>query len=303
MKNKKVVGAVLGVLMVGAIIVGITKGRQAPSVDSAMTPANEIMYTTNGKPPEDENSDPDTPDSEGKLVMTDVEQPDPDQKTYTVTFYNEDGDIVDQQQVVEGESAIPADSGYSSTIGVDLPKAVADASEAPVVTPTVQKPTLTKEGNKFVEWDKPLDNIREDTEVHPVTEEIEKDGTEVYSDAVYVKQGENTAFSLELGSNSEIAVLQLIIKTDSSKLVYLGCQNLDSGVRVAQTEDEVRISFMSNVNVDGTLYLGDLVYAATGNKGTDAEIEVIVDKAVRIDDNEELVNTDVTVSNGIVHIY
>lgn len=303
MKNKRIMGAALGVCLLGVIIAAYAMNQKSSSSQSDKNTPDKLTHTTNGEEPDNEYSNPETPDTGTGLTMTDVDLTESDDNAYTVTFYNEDGDIVDQQRVPEGGSARPAGNGYSDAIGRDLPKSVADPSEAPVTTPSVQKPALTREDNRFVGWDTKLDNITCDTEVRPVTEKKETDGTEVYGDAVYVKQGENTAFSLELGSNAAIAVLQLIVKTDTSKLVYQGCQNLDTGVRVAQKEDEIRISFLSNTNIDGSLYLGDLVFAAIGDAGTDAEILVEVDKAVRVDENEELVNTDVSVANGIVHIY
>ena len=223
---------------------------------------------------------------------------------YTVTFYDVNGIIVDQQIVKEGESAVPVNGPYANIIADELTLQSDDEASAKA-EPDYPKSDLTKEGEQFAGWDEPLDNITHDVDVHPIVEDISEKENVIFGDAVYVKQGDDVAYTIELGSQTEIAALELIIHYDSDELSYRGCQNLDSGVQTnaLSSSNEIRISYLSAENTEGALYLGDFVFNAVGEKNTASTLDITVNLAEKINDNGDIVDAQCEVSEGTIYIY
>lgn len=194
---------------------------------------------------------------------------------YTVAFFDSAGYLLKEEQVEEHKSA-----------------------EAPE--------NFVPDADKlFIGWDKDFSYIFSNINVRPNYLDISSDKNYVYANAVYAKPESKVSVRVKIGGQVNLAALQMYIDYDEDYLEYIEANNLDAGVMINKENQKprLRLAFLSDDNVTGSVDFVELVFRVKGQPGDKAVIMYDIEKAAMINSNNEIVTADYTVKDTVVHIY
>lgn len=196
-------------------------------------------------------------------------------KKYTVAFFDSAGYLLKEAQVEEHK-------------GVEPPE------------------NFVPDDNKiFIGWDKDFSFIFSNVNIRPNYLDISADKNYVYANAVYAKPETEVSVRVKVGGQVNLAALQMYISYDESLLEYVEAVNLDAGVMINKEEDNsrIRLAFLADDNVTGSVEFVDLVFRIKGKSGDKAVIMYDIEKAAMISKDNEIVTADYTVKDTVIHIY
>lgn len=194
---------------------------------------------------------------------------------YTVAFFDSAGYLLKEEQVEEHKGAEPPENF------------VPDADKL------------------FIGWDKDFSYIFSNINVRPNYLDISSNKNYVYANAVYAKPGDEISVKVKVGGQVNLAALQMYINYDENYLEYVEAVNLDAGVMINKEEENprLRLAFLSDDNVTGSVDFVDLVFRVKGNPGDKAVIIYDIEKAATIGKDNEITTADYTVKDTVIHIY
>lgn len=194
---------------------------------------------------------------------------------YTVAFFDSAGYLLKEEQVEMHKSAEPP------------------------------KNFVPDEDKLFVGWDKDFSYIFSNLNVRPNYLDISADKNYVYANAVYAKPETQVRVKVKIGGQVNFAALQMYIDYDENLLEYVEANNLDAGVMINKENENprLRLAFLSDNNVTGSVDFVELVFNVKGNPGDKAVIMYDIEKAAMISNDDEIVVADYTVKDTVVHIY
>lgn len=194
---------------------------------------------------------------------------------YTVAFFDSAGYLLKEEQVEEHKSAEP-------------PK------------------NFVPEADKlFIGWDKDFSYIFSNINVRPNYLDISSDKNYVYANTVYAKPEAEVSVRVKIGGQVNLAALQMYIDYDEDLLEYVEVKNLDAGVMINKEDEKprLRLAFLSDDNVTGSVDFVELVFRVKGQSGDKAVIMYDIEKAAMINNNNDIVSADYTVKDTVIHIY
>lgn len=194
---------------------------------------------------------------------------------YTVAFFDSAGYLLKEEQVEEHKSAEPPENF------------VPDADKL------------------FIGWDKDFSYIFSNINIRPNYLDISSDKNYVYANAVYAKPGDEISIKVKVGGQVNLAALQMYINYDENYLEYVEAVNLDAGVMINKEKENsrLRLAFLSDDNVTGSVDFVDLAFRVKGNPGDKAVIMYDIEKAAMIGKDNEITTADYTVKDTVIHIY
>lgn len=172
----------------------------------------------------------------------------PDMPIYTVTFLDDRGEILEQQQVPEGGFAVPP------------------AKESP------------NNGMVFRGWSQKLYDINRSTEVTPVYQDLRNEKNAFYIDSQCAQLGEEVTTDLWLCGNVCLSSIQLSLEYDPNVLLDLKCDTAGSPFTVVSTEPGAVI-----LRLDETQNLTGLITVASICFSINPESDTIAKTRIRID--------------------
>lgn len=196
-------------------------------------------------------------------------------KKYTVAFFDSSGYLLKEEQVEKHESAEPPEDF------------VPDADKL------------------FLGWDKDFSYVFSNLNIRPNYLDISADKNYVYANAVYAKPKTQVKVKVKIGGQVNIAAMQMYIDYDESLLEYVDANNLDSGVMINKEDGNprLRLAFLSDDNVTGSVDFVELVFNVKGNPGDKAVIMYNIEKAAMISNDDDIVVADYTVKDTVIHIH
>lgn len=139
---------------------------------------------------------------------------------HNVKFYNYQNELIAEYKVKDGKSVF-----FDKTL-VPIENAV------------------------FKGWDKNLSAITEDTEVHPIYQNVDKDANAFYIDTYYVNGGDDLWIDLKIGGIIDAKTAKIGIAYDSEVLTYLESSQSEYLFSPVETQDEYLIFYFDFTNKD-----------------------------------------------------
>lgn len=194
---------------------------------------------------------------------------------YTVAFFDSAGYLLKEEKVEEHKGAEPPENF------------VPDADKL------------------FVGWDKDFSYIFSNINVRPNYLDVSSDKNYVYANAVYAKPESEVSVRVKIGGQVNLAALQMYVDYDEDLLEYVEAKNLDAGVMINKEDEKsrLRLAFLSDNNVTGSVDFVELVFRVKGQPGDKAVIMYDIEKAAMINNNNDIVTADYTVKDTVIHIY
>lgn len=164
---------------------------------------------------------------------------------------------------------------------------------------------IPDEDKIFMGWDKDFSFIFSNINVRPNYLDISGDKNYVYANTVYAKPGAEVSVKVKIGGQVNLAAMQMYIDYDETLLEYVEAVNLDAGVMINKEEKNprIRMAFLSDDNVTGSVDFVELVFRVKGTSGDKAVIMYDIEKAAMISNDNEIITADYTVKDTVVHIY
>ena len=157
----------------------------------------------------------------------------------------------------------------------------------------------------FIGWDKDFSYIFSNINIRPNYLDISSNKNYVYANAVYAKPETEVSVRVKIGGQVNLAALQMYIDYDENLLEYVEAKNLDAGVMINKEDENsrLRLAFLSDDNVTGSVEFVDLVFRVKGQAGDKAVIMYDIEKAAMISNYDEIITADYTVKDTVIHIY
>ena len=193
---------------------------------------------------------------------------------YNVAFFDSAGYLLKEEQVEEHKGAEPPENF------------IPDADKL------------------FVGWDKDFSYIFSNINIRPNYLDISSDKNYVYANAVYAKPETEVSVRVKIGGQVNLAALQMHINYDEAYLEFVEAKNLDSGVMINKEDQKprFRLAFLSDDNVTGSVDFVELVFRVKGQSGDKAVITYDIEKSAMINNTGEIVTSDYTVKDTVIHI-
>lgn len=237
------------------------------------------VWCSIGKNPDtygtDDTATSSTPTNGEQLGDGDTSKNDGNETKYTVAFFDSAGYLLKEEQVEEHKGAEPPENF------------IPDADKL------------------FVGWDKDFSYIFSNIYIRPNYLDISSDKNYVYANAVYAKPESEISVKVKIGGQVNLAALQMYIDYDKNLLEYVEAKNLDTGVMINKEDENprIRLAFLSDDNVTGSVDFVELVFRVKGQSGDKAVIMYNIEKAAMINSNNDIVTADYTVKDTVIHIY
>ena len=202
---------------------------------------------------------------------TDTNEPKPN---YTVTFLNDDKSIFKQVTVVSGEAP---------------------------VSPGV--PTMLQ-GYLFDGWDADLSSITKDMTVLPLSEKISNDKTVIALSDGYGVTGNSVSVPITLCGKVNVCCFEIKITYDKSLLQFIEFSNEDSGITVNCDSENgiIYLNYISTQNTTGQVDLCDATFKLIATNDVQIPLNITVDIAVKITENDSYEKVDCDVRNGEIDL-
>ncbi len=155
--------------------------------------------------------------------------PDENLKTFTVNFYDENGNVLESKSVKEGKSALP--------------------------------PDYSKEDYIFKGWNGLLFSIASDIDVYPNIEPLAEDKNIIFADAVYTQNGQPLTVSAKLSGEVNCCDFVIEASYDSELLSFKEIRNAINGLTAEDKKDEgmVILKYSGETISEQTL-ISDMVF-------------------------------------------
>lgn len=194
-------------------------------------------------------------------------------QTHRVTFFREDGSILEEKTVAHGESVMP-----------------------PVLT-------SGKDAVVFRGWTINLSSITRDTEARPLFQDLTNEKNVFYMDTRYEESGQDIMVELKLGGRVNLSGIKLTLTYDPEVLKLLESESALDGVEVSKTEDGIlEIIIDSEENLTEPTQVLCMKYHVEDVDFILAYLDVSMKEPRRMDGGA-MVGTDSTAVNGKIYIY
>lgn len=150
----------------------------------------------------------------------------------------------------------------------------------------------------FRGWDKAINNIICDTEVHPLLYNIE-DNNLFYFDSEYVKEGKTFLIDLILAGNVEISKCKLTMEYDEEVMEYKSCENSEFIKLEQESPGKLIIHFSSDENLKEKTELTQLKFYAKKKNVEYSQITLSASDVMLLSNGKEVYGECATINNNI----
>ena len=187
---------------------------------------------------------------------------------YTVAFAYQSGEVIETKQVKEGRGVHPPEF------------------DAPGV---------------FQGWSKPINNITEDTEVHPLYYSIADENLFCF-DSVYVKEGEEFTVKLMLTGEVNISSAELTLQYDTDVMEFVKSNDKDHCALSDKGDGNLILQLSSDAPLTEKTLLSEIRFKALKKDVYSSQIDLICKNAKLKQSGVDVPATVSTLNNKIYYL-
>ena len=193
-------------------------------------------------------------------------------RSFTVTFYSDDGSILKIESVLRHQSATPP------------------------VEPEISY------GNVFVKWDAEFSDVTADIDVHPVVREVKAEKNAFVLSGAYGQKETDVIVPLQLCGEVLVSGFDIRIKYDPDALELLSVFNVDGGV--VYNDSEAGVVILNYVSVENTTADVDICKFKFRVRAQSGEFPItasVVD--ICASEGDDIYKTDFVTVDSSVYVY
>lgn len=188
---------------------------------------------------------------------------------YTVTFAEQNGNVIDTRQVKEGAGTFP---------------------------PTYETDAI------FRGWSAGFNQVQSDIEVHPMLYAITNEENLFYFDSVYVQEGEQFHLDLRLGGNVCISNAELSLEYDDEVMEFVEASDTAIST-ITKTEDgKLLVKLDSSEQLKDPLLLSTLTFTAKQKDVYSTEVSLNCIQGFLANGSKEVPATVTTLNNNVYYL-
>lgn len=186
-------------------------------------------------------------------------------KSYTVSFYSSDGSLIEKKEVKHGKGVLPPRIDFHGV---------------------------------FRGWDRQINSVTGDLEVHPIFYPINEDNLFFFNSA-YVLEGEEFELPINLAGNVNVSSGELILEYDSRVLKYKGNEKSDIYKVRKKKTGKLLIKFESDGVIKEAAELAKLKFKAKEKDVYATEMVLSSKNIVVVSGDEKTPADNSTINNKI----
>ena len=194
-------------------------------------------------------------------------------KKYTVDFYNENGVVIKQEEVLYGKNATAPKLNYDSSKYV------------------------------FIGWDKTFSNVTENISIHPNLVDITSEKNVITSSYVYSSGEDKIRISLQITGEVNFCCMELEIEYDEKYLKFLGATNVDGDSMINNYNGKLHYVFASGSNIKGSVDLMTLEFEVLkANNQNKQLLDIFVSDIASFGSDGDFIDENYVVYTGDVNL-